>query len=328
MIFRTLIFSLLLVVSGLQSELTSQASLYYTQDRQTLGNSIKESIAQAKNSILIFTFTLSDAQIIDILNKKAEEGLSVTVVIDKDHMAEIVSKRSPKLEIVTRRSGEGHLHHKILVVDGRDIWIGSANFTTSAYVSQENMMVRFDSEELGTYLLSEVDAFRGTSNRSPHGPLQFSLTEQLIDFCLLPHDGFPPKKIEKAINDQSKERLIQTIKNAKHSIKIAMMVWTNHDLTYAIIEAQRRGVKVQVLSQDLGGNIPQLKNAGIEVKVNPKFSLMHNKMMWVDDRILVTGSANWSQSSFTRNDESFIILEPMTEHQISLMNHYWSYLFQ
>lgn len=305
----------------------SEVQFYHSQDRNSLGSAIKNSILNAQESILIFTFSLSDPGIIDALNQKANEGLPVTVVIDKEHLGEIKTKGVPNIEVVTRTSGEGHLHHKILVVDGRDIWVGSANFTTSAYKNQENLMVYFPSSELGQYLHKEADAFRGQAPRIEHDPLLIPLLNQEIYFCLLPHEGYPPKKIEKSLNALSKKFLIEKINQASKSIKIAMMLWTNNDLANAVIQAQLRGVKVQVVSNDLEGNIPKLIAAGIDVKVNSKLGFMHNKLMWIDDQILVNGSANWSQSAFSRNDESFIVLEPMSGEQTEILTDYWDYLF-
>ena len=97
--------------------------------------------------------------------------------------------------------------------------------------------------------------------------------------------------------------------------------------TAAVIQAHRRGVSVKVAAPDLSGNLPALIQEGIAVKVNPKLGLMHNKLMCVDGSILVNGSANWSQSSFTRSDESFVIMEPMTPEQSQTFKSYWNYLF-
>lgn len=323
------VFIVVVLTTSLVSPLfaTIDAQFYHTQDRKQLGASIKESIRHAEKSILIFTFSLSEAEIIAALNKKANEGIKVTVVIDRDHLGEIMNHKVQGIEVVTRATGEGHLHHKIMIIDEKEIWIGSANFTKSAYETQENLMVRFSSTELAQYLNYEANVFRNLSYRSEHGPLPISLLNQEIYFCLLPHDGFPPKKIEKSINAQSKQFLIEKINQAKSNIRIAMMVWTNNDLANAVIQAHKRGVHVQVVAPDLGGNLPNIMSAGIEVKVNPKLIFMHNKMMFIDNNILVNGSANWSQSSFTRSDESFIIVEPLTSDQCEVLMKYWNYLF-
>jgi phosphatidylserine/phosphatidylglycerophosphate/cardiolipin synthase-like enzyme len=324
----SLLASFLCCFSNIEASAATDAQFYHTQDREHLGSSIKESILRAEKSILIFTFSLSDSAIIESLNTKANEGLKVTVVIDRDHLGEIINNRSPHIEVVTRATGEGHLHHKILVVDEKEIWIGSANFTTSAYQTQENFMVRFMSRELALYLNHEADVFRKKAFRTESGPFVIPLCSQKIYFCLLPHAGFPPQKIEKSINDLSKQFLIEKINTAKTSIHIAMMVWTSNDMANAVIQAHQRGVKVRVLAPDVGGNLPKLLSTGIEVKVNPRLSLMHNKLMCIDDNILVNGSANWSQSSFTRSDESFIVIEPLTPEQSDIFTAYWSYLYR
>lgn len=81
------------------------------------------------------------------------------------------------------------------------------------------------------------------------------------------------------------------------------------------------------MAADFGGNISTLLAAGIEVKVNPKLSFMHNKLACIDGIILVNGSANWSESSFTRSDESFVVLEPLTPDQSEFFTDYWNYLY-
>lgn len=300
--------------------------IYHTQERNKLGITLKETILQAKESILIFTFSFSDSEIIDALNKKVKEGLKVTVVMDKEHLGAIHVSKDPDIELITRRHGEGHLHHKILVVDSNDIWIGSANFTPSAYNAQENVMVRFTSPELAGYLHHEADVFRLRASRTEHGPIPISLLSQIVYFCLLPHDGFPPLKIEKSINEQSKQLLLEKINQAQSTIQIAMMVWTSNDLSNAIIKAHQRGVKVQVVAPDIGGNLPKLLMAGIDVTVNHSLAFMHNKLMIIDNTTLINGSANWSQSAFTRNDESFVIIEPLSPEQQQILISYWNYL--
>ena len=98
-------------------------------------------ITEAEHSILILTFTLSDPKIMSLLKQKAQEGVDVTVIIDKDHLQPILGLKGDNFHIYTRLYGEGRVHHKILVIDEEYVWIGSANFTESAYSKQENLMV-------------------------------------------------------------------------------------------------------------------------------------------------------------------------------------------
>ncbi len=305
--------------------LEKQVRFYSSQDRTSLKATLKESIDGAKRSVLLFSFTLSDTGIIDALNKKAQSGVPVTVVVDRDHLGPITEQKAPNIEVVTRKEGEGHLHHKLLIIDEKEVWIGSANFTTSAYENQENLMFRMVSPELAQFLHTEASAIRGDIKRTDHGPLRVDLLNQTIAFCLLPHDG-PRHNAEEWINCASKQALIDKINNAKTSIKIAMNVWTSNDLTNAIILAHQRGVKVHVIAPDLFGSLPSLSAAGIPVTVYGRSALLHAKCMCIDDSIVVNGSANWSQSAFTRNDESFVIIESMTDEQAQAFADYWNYL--
>jgi Phosphatidylserine/phosphatidylglycerophosphate/cardiolipin synthases and related enzymes len=304
-----------------------QVCFQTSADRKQLGTSITNGILQAKESVLIFTFSLSDPNIIRALNQKVAEGLKVTLVIDKDHLGQIRLQGDPRIEVVTRINGEGHIHHKILVVDREEIWIGSANFTTAGYGEQENLMTSFYSKELGDYLHHEASVFRKTAFRKVEDPLIIELTHQNVTFMLLPHEGFPPMQTERMINQRSKQHLLHQIEKAERSLKIAMMVWTSNDLARAVLDAHQRGVHVEVIAPDFEGNLLQLKQAGIDVRVNPLLKFMHNKFLWVDNTCLVNGSANWSQSAFTRNDESFIVIEPLLNNQLDFLEEYWKYLF-
>jgi len=309
-----------------QSQALQPVTINHSQDRIELHEQIKSSIKGAQQSILIFTFTLSDQEIISLLNEKVDDGIDVVVIIDREHKQPILSLGDKKIRVFTRTSGEGRLHHKILVIDDEYVWIGSANFTESAFHTQENLMVGMFSPELAQLLRQESGVFQGKVYRDAISPATIAVGDQVVQFCLLPHDGFPAKKPDVFTNNASKAVLFDVINNAKESIQIGMMVWTNQDLANAVISAHKRGVVVEVLAPDLGGVLPSLIKAGISVKVNPKLSFMHNKFMYVDRNVLVNGSANWSVSSFTRNDESFVVVRSMSEEQQNLMDAYWEYL--
>lgn len=305
---------------------TQAIQILHTEDRKSLKAELITQLQEAKDSILVFTFTFSDPDLLQILDQKAKDGLDVSVVIDKDHMQPLQAIHNPQITLITRQTGEGRIHHKILVIDNRHIWIGSLNFTDSACTHQENVMLSFDCPQLAAILEKEKEAFLGTHARSHLETNEFLVDSKALFFGLLPHDGFPAKREETLINKTSKNRLLDAIGQAKTRIQIAMMVWTDQELTRAICAAHQRGVLVEVVSQDFGGEIPILQKAGIHVIANTKSSLMHNKCMIIDESIFMNGSANWSKSSFTRNDESFVILYALDEEQRLLLQQYWNYL--
>lgn len=303
--------------------------LYCSERSGILKSALLDSISSAQKSIVIFSFTLSDLDLIERLNKKAEEGIDVSIIVDKDHQGPILNNGSPLLTIHTRNKGDGRLHHKLLVIDEENIWIGSANFTSSAYKSQENLMTLFKSKTIAKAITQEKLVFKENHKREFKETPTEKVLSQKISYYLLPHAKFAATSTEKLFNKKGKEKLLSLINSAQKTIRIAMMVWTEPELQKAIVSAHMRGVKIEVLLASTNDTVAQaLKNAGIFVTNNPNSNFMHNKFMWVDDNILVNGSSNWSKSSFSRNDESFIVIENLTLNQNIYLTNYWSMLLK
>ena len=111
--------------------------------------------------------------------------------------------------------------------------------------------------------------------------------------------------------------VIPLIKNAKQSIKIVVYDWRWYAndpanpcqlFNSAIVDAQRRGVVVRacVNSEAI---LQPLRVNKIDVRIPISKNLMHAKFLIIDDKILVIGSHNFSQSAFTQNMETSLIIE-------------------
>jgi phosphatidylserine/phosphatidylglycerophosphate/cardiolipin synthase-like enzyme len=111
--------------------------------------------------------------------------------------------------------------------------------------------------------------------------------------------------------------VIPLIKNAKSSIKIVVYDWRWYSddpanpcqlFNSAIVGAQKRGVQVRacVNSSQI---LDPLRENGIDARIPISKNLMHAKFMIIDEKILVIGSHNFSQSAFTQNMETSLILE-------------------
>ena len=109
--------------------------------------------------------------------------------------------------------------------------------------------------------------------------------------------------------------ILKRIDSAKSSIDIAMYYFTSRPLAQALIDVKKRNVKVRVF---LDGNqrtekfskANYLTNNGISVKINSNAAgLMHNKFCVIDNKIVITGSYNWTAAADLQNDENLIIIE-------------------
>lgn len=305
--------------------------IYHSGKSGEFKQTYMQSIKNAKKSILIMSFTFSDEEVINLLAKKADQGVDVTLIVDR-HLMGSVLEYSDKFTLLTRLQEEGHFHHKVTVLDESMVWMGSANVSPDSLTKQNNTMIGFYSHEIALALHQEKEVFQGLRERSatPFPPLEVG--GQKIELLLFPHIPYtaenPP---EQALNDYGKKRVIELIDNASKNLRLALCVWTNQELAEAAIRAKARGVDVQVLlwNESESGSVPQLlRDAGISVIQKPHLPLMHNKWMIIDEQTFYNGSANWSKSWFTRNDESALILDKLQEKQLRYLLDYWNALLK
>ncbi len=284
----------------------------------SLQGSAYELLNRAQSSILIISFTFSDQKIIQLVNQKASEGLDVQLIIDRDHFSGFKGQLHPSIQINTRKQGEGHLHHKILVVDKEYIWLGSANFTLSAFTISKNLAIGFFSAEIGAQLHQEALDIASSNSRTSTIPLSCSYGDQLLELYVLPYNApEAPRPTETMMNEIGKQKLINLIDKARHHIKISVDVWTHKDAGRAVINAMQRGVQVDiVVGNTTDEAVKMMIQNGVKVKQGRN---LHHKFMLVDDEILLNGSPNWSMNAFSRSDESFIVIDNLTEEQLKAL---------
>ena len=115
--------------------------------------------------------------------------------------------------------------------------------------------------------------------------------------------------------------IIENLDSARTEIDVAMYVFSNQELADALISAQRRGVHVRVL---LDGSEDEhyyskgryLSDHAVKIRVDRSHMLfpgesqgiMHNKFALIDNRIVITGSYNWTNTAEAQNDENILIL--------------------
>ena len=110
--------------------------------------------------------------------------------------------------------------------------------------------------------------------------------------------------------------IIQTIDGARTSLDIALHSFTDDQLGDAVAHAAHRGVNVRAIlgaGQDkvLGGEYDKLVGANIEVVVVGARALFNHRFAVIDDRIVITGSYDWSDySNKSRYDDMLFISCP------------------
>jgi len=117
-----------------------------------------------------------------------------------------------------------------------------------------------------------------------------------------------------SLSDNPQKAIINNINQAQASINIAMYIFTDREIALPLIKARERGVKVRLyLDQDqVDYQYSQsrfLVQRGIKTRISTNNYIMHNKFAIIDNRILLTGSYNWTFSANNRNDENLMVID-------------------
>ncbi len=305
-----ILFSLLVVVLliYLQETPTSPSSepiqLYATMCHDDLRKIYTNAIEEAQKSIYMVMYSLTDEHVIDALNKQAHNGIEITLTHDTSTQQQGYAQLQKIHRIPIRISGL--MHQKLLIIDGEKVWIGSANMTTESLRLHDNLVTSFTSKELAEVVCSK------RSNTS------LSIGNQHVEYWNLPR-----------ARKEAFQRLITLIEQAEESIHVAMYTWTHPEIAEAIVRAHTRGVQVEVVldrgqANGVGKKIlTRLLNSGIEVRTSRGQKLLHHKFLWIDRKILVNGSANWTKAAFSRNQDCFFVLHKLTEEQVKKIETMW-----
>jgi phosphatidylserine/phosphatidylglycerophosphate/cardiolipin synthase-like enzyme len=117
-----------------------------------------------------------------------------------------------------------------------------------------------------------------------------------------------------SLYDNPQKEIIKNINQAETSINIAMYTFTDKEITLSLANAQQRGVKVRVYldrSQiESTYSISRfLVQNGIKVRISSNNYIMHNKFAIIDNRLLLTGSYNWTFAANNKNEENLMVID-------------------
>jgi len=281
---------------------------YSTQTNSDLRITINKALSKAKHSIYISVYSLTEAKFIQTLNQKAAEGLKVTIICDPKTSGSIAKHLDPKINFSRKTNTLSLMHRKILVIDEETLYIGSSNFTYPSLEMHDNLV-------FGYYNPSIAQELTKTSTSKP-------LTFELGSIYLLPE------------HPQILKEILQQINQSNHSIKIAMFTWTHPKLLEAVLNAKKRGVEVEIVldayaAKGAGKKVyHSLIENCVKVHLPNHKELMHHKFIWIDEHSLIFGSANWTKTAFTKNEEIVFILNKCSSQENQFLKKLWRNLNQ
>lgn len=126
--------------------------------------------------------------------------------------------------------------------------------------------------------------------------------------------------------------IVKQIDASKKSIKVMAYGFTSINLAEALVRAKKRGVDVVLIqdeksSQNNREALQKLLDVGIEVRSDGKHAIQHNKVMVIDQDVVITGSYNFTNSAETRNAENIMIVksEYAARRYLDNWNNHWEH---
>ena len=97
------------------------------------------------------------------------------------------------------------------------------------------------------------------------------------------------------------EAVVEALGKAKSTVLVQAYSFTSTPIAKALVEAHRRGVKVQVVldkSQrtEKYSSATFVSNNGIPCFIDAKHAIAHNKVMVIDGQTVLTGSFNFTKA--------------------------------
>lgn len=108
--------------------------------------------------------------------------------------------------------------------------------------------------------------------------------------------------------------IVKELEKAQTSIKVQAYSFTSLPIGEALIRAHQRGVKVRVILdksnlKDKHSLLRLFEKNSIPVFIDSATGIAHNKVMIIDERVVLTGSFNFTKAAETRNAENIILIQ-------------------
>lgn len=112
--------------------------------------------------------------------------------------------------------------------------------------------------------------------------------------------------------DDCANAIIRCIRQTEKQIDICVFTISDNQIADAIFEAFSKGVIIRIITDndkqhDQGSDIGRLKQSGIAVRTDFTEAHMHHKFAIFDEKLILSGSYNWTLSARDENYENILI---------------------
>ncbi|AVM98025.1 phospholipase [Chlamydia muridarum str. Nigg] len=267
--------------------------------------SICKFIDRTHQNLHIQVFCFNHPTIIQHLVKAAAREVRVSVQYRDGTELEEACKDSTIC--LQKQSGRSLFHKKSMVGDSQRVLASSGNFTPDSTEQDINLSLLINDSELARHIETNQFVTRQIGNQFL---VYIPIFRRNKDFRLA------VRTIKKCIAQ------------AKKTIVVVVYILTHPVILKSLQAAAARGVKVEVAvdtreSEQTQRTLERLQ-LSLPLRVRkPGAPRVHVKMCYIDNKILICGSANWSSAGLTRNREDLFVIRGLTETQRQSLSEIW-----
>jgi phosphatidylserine/phosphatidylglycerophosphate/cardiolipin synthase-like enzyme len=272
----------------------------------------------ATQTIDVASFDLNLPSVVNALVEASQRGVKVRVVTDEENGSQdLEAKLSPggkafkalsvfkaaKIPVVDGGRSNGLMHDKIIIVDGKTLFMGSWNMSYNDTFRNNNNLLQITDPTLIANYQAKFNEMFVNKDFGTHAEVGAQKSSMTIDGVQV-ENYFSPV-------DEVMQKLVQYVKGSRKSIRFMIFTYTHPDLSAAMIAQAKAGVDIQGVIENRGasqGALVPLFCAKLPVKVDGNKYTMHHKVMIIDDSIVVTGSFNFTDSADTANDDNLLVI--------------------
>lgn len=286
-------------------------------DPDNWGNSIEarliEKIDAAQSSIHIASFEFDLTPVAEALIAAKSRGVDVLWITDDEHGLEADEEPGHGQFAMLEAAGieikddarSGLMHNKFWIFDGQVVWTGSTNITVNGIFKQNNNVIVIRSTRLAEIYEREFQEM-WNGEFGIRSPLTVDLQSTTVN-------GTPVQALF-AAEDGVLGHIIPIVEGAQSSVRFLAFSFTDYPLAKAMIDRAAAGVDVAGVFEKVGSEtdfaeLRTLHCAGVPVRQDGNPSFLHHKYIVVDDRIVMTGSLNYSTNAEESNDENVLIVD-------------------
>ncbi len=307
-------------------------------DLDSFNGIVIDEINNSKEEIYIAMYSFNMTEVKDALVQAEERGVEVTIIANasrRTEFDEFFRDAKAQFEIIylpmfKEPDDNYSMHHKFMAVDPQEedsiLLTGSWNWSYLQEDLDPNLLMKIGNKEIIETYMDEIERLkRGNSGYGKFRDLLYIPWANVVEYS----SGekieiwFSPGRRENSMET----RIVDLVESSEETIDIGLTIFDSHTVAKRLLDKAKEGVRVRVIvnAASLAGDdsiIPWLRTKVEEYELEtmeiyeggtlptaeiPEYSIFHHNYLIIDNRVVLTGTANWTYGGFFFNDENTLI---------------------